>query len=134
VAKKAKDQEAPVEAAAESTVAVPMTLEERADRADIMADLYAELEKLQAEQKAAAFGFRNSIEAVKKRLSEHTHQVRLGYEQRHQLRLDLAPEDAKTALRAGAARICTCESPALAAIDCPMHGTTSKRAPAPAES
>lgn len=110
-----------------STVMAALTVEERADKADAMASLIAQIDGIKAQAKAKAFEFREAIEALQDQLSEIANVVRFGAEEKRQaeLKFDLPTFEAKQALAEVGKRACSCEggpdsdakSPA-----CPVHG------------
>lgn len=111
-----------------TTVSVPITVEERAERADIMADLVAQITAVKAQAKTKAFEFREAVEALIDRLEEHARVLRAGHEERSQLDLTFPESEAAKALHAIAAAACTCIDPNLHAIDCPVHGVDGELA------
>jgi hypothetical protein len=113
----------------QTTVTVPITVEERAERADIMAGLVAQIGAVKAQAKAKAFEFRGVVEALEERLAEHARVIRAGEEERNQLHLTFPQEEAARALHDVAKAACTCPDPANPdnhSPACPVHGVDAK--------
>ena len=113
----------------DTTISVPLTLKERAARADIMAGLVGQIHAVKAQAKAKAFEFREAIEALIDRLEEHARVLRAGEEDRSQLDLTFPEEQAAKALHDVAAAACSCEGGPDAEVKsptCPVHGVETR--------
>jgi hypothetical protein len=118
------------------TVRVPLTVEERAERADVMASLLAEIAALDRQRRAANDEASKHIKDLEARLQEHGNVLRDGAEQRNQLDLTFPQEEAAKALHDIAAVACTCpdpEHPENRSPTCELHGIDSPDAQAKAE-
>ena len=112
-----------------TTISVPLTVEERADRADIMAGLVGQIIAVKAQAKAKAFEFRGAIDALMDRLEEHARVLRAGEEERHQMTLTFPQEQAAQALHDVAAAACTCAGGPRADVKhpaCRVHGVETR--------
>lgn len=113
----------------ESTVRVPLTVEERAERADVMAGLLAEIAALERQKAEKAKELGDAIKALEARLQEHGNVLREGSEERAQMDLTFPQEQAAAALAAVGAAACTCEGGTEADVHdpaCPLHGVDAK--------
>jgi hypothetical protein len=115
----------------ETTVRVPLTVEERAERADIMAGLLAEIAAVKRQKADQAEVFGEQIKALEARLQEHGNVLREGAEERRQMDLTFPAEQAAQALHDVAAAACTCEGGPQADVKsptCPIHGVDAQPA------
>ncbi len=113
----------------ETTVRVPLTVEERAERADIMAGLLAQIAAVKRQKAEADEDFNKDIKALEARLQEHGNVLREGAEERAQMDLTFPQEQAAKALHDVAAAACTCEGGPEAEVKaptCPVHGVESR--------
>ncbi len=109
----------------ESTVRVPLTVEERAERADLMAGLLAEIAAVKRQKAEQAEEFNENIKALEARLQEHGNVLREGAEERAQKDLTFPEEEAAKALHDVAVAACTCDGGPEADVKaptCPIHG------------
>ncbi len=114
----------------ETMVRVPLTVEQRAEHADTMAGLLAQIAAIRRQKADADDGFREDIKALDEQLQALGRVLREGAEDRAQLDLTFPQEQAAKALHDVAAAACTCDSPdaPVKSIDCPIHGVeTAKR-------
>jgi hypothetical protein len=114
---------------AESTVRVPLTLEERAERADEMARLIARIEGVEDEAKERAAEYREEIKGLEAELRSLAASVREGAEERRQMDLTFPQEEAAKALHDVGAAACTCEGGPEAEVKdpaCPVHGVETR--------
>lgn len=114
-----------------TTVRVPLTVEERAERADIMAGLLAEIAAVKRQKAAEAESFGEQIKALEARLQEHGNVLREGVEERRQMDLTFPQEEAARALHDVAAAACTCEGGPEAEVkspSCAVHGVDAQPA------
>jgi len=115
----------------EATLTVPLTVQERAERAEIMAGLVHQIRAVKAQAKAKAFEFKGQVDALMERLEEHARVISEGVEDQRQM--DLFADGTKDgeALRAAASGIaerCTCEGGPDADVKdpaCPVHGVAA---------
>lgn len=120
----------------ETTVRVPLTVEERAERADVMAGLLAEIAAVKRQKADADEEFRDEIAALVARLEGHGNVLREGAEERAQRDLTFPEEEAARALHDVAAAACTCEGGTEAEVKdsaCPVHGVETRGEDATAE-
>ncbi len=113
----------------ETTIRVPLTVEDRAERADIMAGLVAQIEAVKEQAKEQAKEFREDIEALEVRLAEIARVLREGEEERRQMDLKFSPDQAAATLAAVGAAACTCEGGPEAEVKdsaCPVHGVETR--------
>lgn len=82
----------------DSTVRVALTVEQRADKADVMAVLISQIGAVKAQAKAKAFEFRDLVEGLMDQLEEHARVLNMGHEQRSQLDLTFPESEAAKAL------------------------------------
>lgn len=111
----------------DAVLTVPLTLEERADRAETMAGLVQQIRAIKAQAKAKAFEYREAVEALMERLEAHARVIMEGEESRRQMDLTFPQEQAARALHDVAAAACVCEDAgedgiAVADPACPVHG------------
>jgi len=109
----------------EATLSVPITVEERAQRADIMAGLVLQIRAVRAQAKAKAFEFKEQVEALMDRLEAHSRVLSEGEENRRQMDLTFPQEHAAKALHDVAEAACSCEGGAEPDVHdpaCPVHG------------
>lgn len=116
-----------------STVMTALTVGERADKADEMASLIAQIDGIKAQAKAKAFEFRSAVDALQDQLSEIANKVRFGMEEKLQgeLKFDPPTFEAMQALHAAGKAACSCvrdgdAEPAIASVTCPVHGVDSR--------
>jgi DNA repair exonuclease SbcCD ATPase subunit len=106
-------------------VVVALTVEERAERADIMAGLLAEIAAIDRQRRAQNDEHLKRIKELRDRLEEHGNVLREGAEERRQMDLTFPQEQAARALHDVAAAACSCEGGAEAEAHdpaCPVHG------------
>ena len=113
----------------ETTVRVPLTVEERAERADMMAGLLAEIAAIERQKAEKAKELGDAIKALEARLQEHGNVLREGAEERAQKDLTFPEEEAARALHDIGAAACSCEGGPEADVKsaaCPVHGVDSR--------
>ncbi len=112
----------------ETTVRVPLTVEQRAEHADTMAGLLAQIAAIRRQKADADEEFREEIKALDEQLQALGRTLREGAEDRAQLDLTFPQEQAAKALHDVAAAACTCDSPdaPVKSIDCPIHGVKTR--------
>ncbi len=112
----------------ETTVRVPLTVEQRAEHADTMAGLLAQIAAIRRQKADADEEFREQIKALDESLQALGRVLREGAEDRAQLDLTFPQEHAAKALHDVAAAACTCDSPdaPVKSIDCPIHGVETR--------
>jgi len=111
-----------------ATVRVPLTVEQRAGRADEMARLIARIEGIETEAKEAAAEFRDEIKGLEAELRTIAAGVRDGVDERAQMDLTFTQAEAAKALATVGEAACTCDSPdaPVKSIDCPVHGVETR--------
>ncbi len=117
------------EATQEATIRVPLTVDDRAERADIMAGLLGEIEGVKVQAKAKAAEFRAIVDELEERLAQHGRVLREGAEDRHQMDLTFPQEEAARALHDVGAAACICEGGLEAEVKdpaCPLHGVETR--------
>lgn len=117
---------------ATSTVMVPLTVEDRAKRADDMASLVSRIAAIKAQAKAKAFEFKELVDGLMDELQEHARVLNAGLEDRDQLALTFPEEQAAKALHDIAKAACTCKDPSVHDPGCPTHGVDGSEAKAAA--
>ncbi len=112
----------------ETTVRVPLTVEQRAEHADTMAGLLAQIAAIRRQKAEADEEFREEIKALDEQLQALGRTLREGAEDRAQLDLTFPQEQAARALHDVAVAACTCDSPdaPVKSIDCPIHGVETR--------
>ncbi len=112
----------------DTTVRVPLTVEQRAEHADTMAGLLAQIAAIRRQKADADEEFREEIKALDEQLQALARTLRGGAEDRAQLDLTFPQEQAAKALHDIAVAACTCDSPdaPVKSIDCPVHGVETR--------
>lgn len=120
-----------------STVMVPLTVEQRAERAEQMARLVARIEGVEAEAKEHAAEAREEIKGLEAELRSLAKGVREGLEERAQMDLFVGQAEAVKHLTEVGEKACSCEGGPEAEVKspaCPVHGVENRgENPAPCD-
>lgn len=113
----------------ETTVRVPLTVEDRASKADAMARLIQQIAGIEAEAKERAAEFREEIKGLMAELAAIANVVQQGAEEKSQMALTFTESEAARALAGVGAVACTCEGgpdAEVKSLSCPVHGVESR--------
>ncbi len=116
-----------------ATARLPLTVEERAGKADSMARLVKRIEGVKAEAKERAAEFREEIDGLMAELDAIASVVQDGAEERTQMDLTFIQDEAVRALAAVGTVACTCIDAEIKAIECPVHGVETAKRPSSQE-